>query len=366
MEIRHYINYDPQAIWQDMIRVWTQHGGDIIYPGDEKEMLMRTLQAVTVDNLAKVDAGLLRRTLRGATQEDLDDFGESNFCPRIEAAAARGKVKISLKASGQSGVIEAGTEMTADGSVYYRTTEEVAVSGYAQDVVAGIECTQAGEAGNGLAAGVQMQTVKSAPLIRRIEVYEATAGGNEREEDDAYRERIRTNGLADVTTGAAARYEAVARAVSSAILDARAKRLSAGQVGTYLLIEEGADAQSLIEQVKAAQSARTARPLTDYVVVEEAQALAYVLNITCRLEETAAGNAAAAIEEAVKSYREWQDYTLGRAFNPDYLVAKLYQAGAMRVQIAPESSFNGGAAQYTAIEEGQRCLGEVNIVQEES
>lgn len=363
-QVVRYVEYDPDKIWENIMQVWSEAGGSVLYPGDEKEMLLRTFQNVTVNRLAAFDAGAKMHTLRFALEEYLDIKGEDNFCPRIEAAAATGSVKITIGATGQAGEIPAGTEITAEGGVYFRTTQGAAYNGYEQTVIVPIECTVPGGVGNGLKAGTQMQPVESLEYVRHMEIYQATAGGNDREEDEPYRERIRTAGPANVTTGPSDRYEAVAKAVSSDILDARALRISAGQVGVYLIVEDGADEESLKAQVLSALTTKSERPLTDLVVVETAEALTYQLSIRYQLEETAAGNVATQIAQAVEDYRKWQDYTLGQAFNPDYLVARMYQAGAMHVKVDGGSSFNGGAAQYTPILKRQRCTGSVQLTQD--
>jgi len=40
----HYLTYDPEEIFQEMNLAYIQAGGDILYPGDEKEMLLRGVQ----------------------------------------------------------------------------------------------------------------------------------------------------------------------------------------------------------------------------------------------------------------------------------------------------------------------------------
>ena len=41
----HYITYDPEAIWEKMMENYNKAGGEILYPGDEKEMLLRSVLA---------------------------------------------------------------------------------------------------------------------------------------------------------------------------------------------------------------------------------------------------------------------------------------------------------------------------------
>ena len=54
----HYVTYDPKAIWLDMMMAYIEAGGDILYPGDEKEMLLRSVLADVVQVLANVDNAL--------------------------------------------------------------------------------------------------------------------------------------------------------------------------------------------------------------------------------------------------------------------------------------------------------------------
>ena len=42
----HYLAYDPEEIWTEMAMTYIDAGGDVLYPGDEKEMLLRGVQAM--------------------------------------------------------------------------------------------------------------------------------------------------------------------------------------------------------------------------------------------------------------------------------------------------------------------------------
>lgn len=33
----HYLTFDPEAIYREMLETYIENGGDILYPGDEKE-----------------------------------------------------------------------------------------------------------------------------------------------------------------------------------------------------------------------------------------------------------------------------------------------------------------------------------------
>ena len=355
----HYLSYDPEAIWREMMLAYVDAGGDIIYPGDEKEMLLRSVQAIITQVFAGVDNALRMQTLRYAVGEYLDALGEQRSCERIEAAAATATVTIALDGGGESDTLPAGTAMTADGKMFYLLTEDLEITGEAQTVTAEVVCDRAGSAGNGLTAGAQVQPQITHPAIRSIVAATDAAGGRNRETDDAYRERIRTFGLASVSTGPRQQYESVAKGVSSEIIDARALNLGDGEVGIYILPASDEGLTALLDAVEAALSDVTTRPLTDQVSVYAATAVPYTLNVKYAYDSSTASQAL--IAQAVSEYREWQEQTIGRAFNPDKLAALLYQAGASRVLWDTGSEFDGGTVAYTEIGENEYCSGSISL-----
>lgn len=356
----HYLTYDPDAIWDTMILNYVEAGGDILYPGDEKEILLRGMQATIVQIFAGVDNALRMATLRYAVGDYLDALGDLRGCERIKASAARAMVTITTNATGKTDVLEAGTAMTADGQVFYTLVEDLQLTGYEQTVTVEVVADRAGTEGNGLVKGTEMTLSFVNSGVNRIVVTEDAKGGNDREEDEAYRERIRAFGLASITTGPEQQYEAVAKSVSSQIIDARALNMGAGQVGVYLILASEEGKQAVMQAVLDALSAEDVRPLTDNVSVYQAKDITYKLDVHYTADNSSA--VTAAIAQAVNDYQEWQDNTIGRPFNPDRLMAAIYQAGASRVTWGPESKFKeDGNVQYTEIGESERCKGEITL-----
>ena len=62
----HYITFDPDEMWQAMNLAYIEAGGDVLYAGDEKEMLLRGVQAILMQAFAGVDNALRMATLRDA------------------------------------------------------------------------------------------------------------------------------------------------------------------------------------------------------------------------------------------------------------------------------------------------------------
>lgn len=354
----HYLSYDPEEIWAAMMAAYAEAGGDILYPGDEKEMLLRGVQSIVTQCFAGIDSALRMATLRYAVGDYLDIYGESRSCLRIEAAAAEATVEIAFAATGQAKTIPAGTALTADGEQLYLLLADIEQTGQAQTVRAQVQCSQAGSLGNALTAGATMQFTVQRAGVSSVQCVVSAGGGRDAEDDDTYRERIRTYGLTAVTTGPQRQYEAAAKAVTSEILDAQAVQLSAGKVGVYVILKSDAGASGVLADVSAALSASSTRPLTDQVQVARATDIPYTLKLRYKTE--AGQDIAAAVAAAISDYQEWQDNVIGQAFNPDRLMAAVYNAGAIRVTWDTGSAFNGdGAVQYTPIGDGKRCKGTI-------
>lgn len=355
----HYLTYDPDAIWMDMMAAVLEAGGDILYPGDEKEMILRAALATAVNLFAGVDNALRMATRRYAVQEYLSIYGEDRFCERIPAQKAKATVEIAFAESGQARIIPAGEPLTADGAQIWVLTQDVEQTGYAQTITAEIEAREAGSAGNGLMAGTQMQLMNPTAAAARITCTESAAGGREQEDDETYRERIGRSGTLRNTAGASVMYENIAMAASAYVVDARAKNPGAGKVDVHLLIEDGADTEGVIADVLNALTPLNARPMTDDVRALQATAHTYTLKAICGRGEGA--DITEAVNRAVSTYLKWQNRKLGRPFNPDRLMAMIYEAGAERVTFAADSRFDDGPAVYTSIDVHEYCTGEVSV-----
>ena len=249
--------------------------------------------------------------------------------------------------------------VTADGETLYALTDSVMLSGLAQTLRAVIRAEKTGTDGNALTAGTQMQTLLPFAGIESICCAESAAGGREQEDDESYRERIRAYGLSNITTGPRQQYEAAAMAVSTEILDARAVNQGAGKVGIAILAAEGAE-DSLLTEVETALNDLSVRPMTDQVNVFRAEEKPYTIKAAYKADR--GENLAEDMAECVKSYQSWQDGTIGRTFNPDRLMAAMYQAGAERVAWQTGSAFGeAGAIEYTEIPETACCKGTITL-----
>ncbi|MBQ9252237.1 MAG: baseplate J/gp47 family protein [Clostridia bacterium] len=354
----HYVRYDEEETWHEMVKTYLDCGGQILYPGDEKEMLMRAVLAIATAIMAKVDSALRMDTLTYATGEYLKEYGQKRNCVYIDAIAATAPVEMEFYPTGIAQTIPAGTGLTVDGQIIYETTEDLEITGTAQTLQTTLQCQTPGAIGNGLHEGAQMQFIESVDGFVKCIVTETASGGVDEEDEEVYRERIRNYGLASVTTGPEQMYESQATAASSQIIDARAINDGAGEVGLYLILAEDAERESIFNSVEQRLSAITTRPLTDHVSIHEAAERNYNLNVEVYYSQYAGigDDVTAAVEE----YQSWQDNRIGRAWNPDKLMAMLYQVGCERVRFTGGSGMSG-SVQYTEIEPSAHCKGTIRI-----
>ena len=379
----HYLSCDPDKMWEEMMIVYAAAGGDVLFPGDEKYILLRSVQQMLMAAYAAHDNAARMRTLRYAVGEYLDLIGEGMRLPRVEAQAATTTLAVTVRAAGNTVAVAAGTQYSYNGMLIFETAEESArasVPGEEVTFTIPARCTTEGIAGNGVPAGTLLQAMNPTALVMRVEVTAESAGGTERETDEEYRERMQESSYIDTTTGPASQYRAQALAVSAEIIDASAVAdseygedgtgtaygLAAGQVLVSLLFDEAmeeSDKLALMEEVRLALSAQEARPLTDVVIVREAERVPFALTVRYAVDRERAGALVSHTEivAAAQEYTAWQCAQMGRAFDPYRLISLLYSAGCARVDIAAESTVAGGAVAYKAILPTQAMHGTVKM-----
>lgn len=377
----NYIEMDFDALYEEALAIYRESGGDVLFPGDEKEMLLRTVLGVLQQERASLNAAIAQGTIRSAEGEYLDILGENAGIERQGETCAEGTLEITLK-RGTSGItLAAGTLFSYSGMLTFETTQAVgATAGAGQAVLTvPIRCTKGGAAGNGIEKGTPLSPVEPRSFFISCILAGTTSGGIEEEEDDAYRKRIIESTFRKNATGSRTQYRAVALGVSAAILDAspvadeefddgvgKKYALRPGQVLVSLMFTETAseeDKAQIIQSAWLALNADESRPLTDTVIVREAKSKTFALKVRYRLQESDTGeNLRAAVLSAAEEYKQWQSAAIGRAFDPYRLTSMLYSAGCSRVDIdAAASSFDGGAAGYSAVDGATRLNGTVEL-----
>lgn len=256
--------------------------------------------------------------------------------PRARAAVCTQRFHIS-EAQQSAVLVPAGTRVTCSGGLVWETAEDVYINIGDTYADTQLRCQTPGTAGNGYAPGQLDTLVDLYDYCAATENLTESDGGADEATDEEFYEIMRASMDGYSCAGARGSYEYFAKLVSPEIGDVIANSPTPGVVKLYVLMDDGTLAT---EEIKAAVlekcSADEVRPLTDKVLVEDAEAVEYSIAFTY-YTQTGAGRSAleirAAVDRAVAEYTIWQSARLGRDINPSVLMGLLMQTGVKRVTL---------------------------------
>lgn len=339
-----YIETDSAKIYTNIIGKLMDFCNEALYPGDERRIFGEALVQVLTGVFALFDDRAKQRVLRNARGTVLDAIGEMLNVPRLAPAPASANFRFCVSApQPQNIIIPAGTRITADGTVYFATTETVMLQAGAMYVSVPAECTEGGSTYNGYAANSITTLVDLIPYIAGVYNATATAGGDDgepytEEGDERYRERIRLS-PASLSPGTESGYIYYAKSADPDIADVRidCPENEPNTVNIYALMTGGAlpdddTLQTMLDTIEAGN----VRIMTDHVQAFAPGVVEYTIDVryACSAE-----NEAAVIQSiegeggAIDQYIAWQSAKLGRAVVPDKLRNLMYEAGATMVTI---------------------------------
>ena len=347
-----FVETDPQEIINSIISGYEELAGYTLADGDPRRLFLLSIAYIIISQRQQIDASGKSNLLYYAQDDYLDHIGALRRVTRIDAQPAISTERFTLSAVRGADVgIPAGTRVTADNSIYWRTTEAATITAGNLFVDVPIEALTAGDAGNGIGVGSIARLVDPIPYVQSVSNTTETSGGREKESNDAYRSRIYQAPAGFSIAGPRDAYIFWALTANSGIVDVSAESPSAGEVEIVLLLADGAiPSQSVLDQVEAVLSEDTIRPLTDLVTVSAPTPSSYDINITYYIRTADAASEAdiqARVADAVAEYIAWQRSKLGRDINPDELVFRLINAGVKRVAITAPT-FNAVAPNEVA------------------
>ncbi len=183
--------------------------GEALYPGDERRIFGEAaLAPIFVSFFNAVNDGCRQKLLRYARGEVLDALGENNHCTRKTAEKAETTLRFSLSAALPNNVVIPEGVRAASNSKYFATESTVTIQAgqtYADVAAAAVE---GGTAYNGIGTNGITEIVDTylIPEVSSVTNTTATSGGTDEENDNAYRERIRSADDRYSTAGTAAGY----------------------------------------------------------------------------------------------------------------------------------------------------------------
>ena len=346
----NFVETDASKIYTAIVGSLMDAVNEPLYPGDERRIYAEALVAVFVALYNEFNDKMKQRTLQYARGPVLDAIGARYGVERAEPAHATAMFRFSVEvAQPQNIVIDAGTRITTDGSVYFATDQIAVLQAGKLSVDVQGTCAEGGEAYNGFTIGTINTLVDLIPYIASAVNTTISTGGDNgepytEEGDEKFRERIRLAPATLSTAGPESAYRYFALSADPGIIDVAIDSPEANIIKIYPLMAGGELPDSeVLEKVLATCSADTVRPMTDKVEALAPVAVAYDVELKYYCTQDNEADTVKVIEAAggaIERYNEWQTAALDRDINPDqlrrFVLAPNWEAGligADRVEI---------------------------------
>lgn len=324
-----FVSTDAAAIYTAIVGSLMDEVNEPLYPGDERRIFAEALVAVLVSVYNEFNDRMKQRTLQYARGPVLDAIADRYGLTRAEPAHASATFRFSVAAAQpQNIIINQGTRITTDGSVYFATDQIAVLQAGSLYVDIPATCTEGGSAYNGYTAGTINTLVDLIPYISGAENTETSAGGDDGEPytdegDEKFRERIRLAPATQSTAGPESAYRYFALSADPGIIDVAIDIPSANIVNIYPLMAGGElPGEDVLDKVEAACSADNVRPMTDQVTAIAPEAVQYDIELKYYCTQDNEADTINAVEGeggAIDRYNEWQTAALDRDINPDQL-----------------------------------------------
>lgn len=219
----NFIETSAAEISGDVLEQLENGVGEPLYPGDERRIFGEALSQVIVAVYNSVNDACRQKMLRHARGEVLDALGENRDVTRLNPTYATTTLRFSIsEAVAFNIVIPAGLRVSNDFERYFLTDSTVVLYAGALHVDVTATAEKGGSEYNGIEPGdiANIVDVSEAPLIDAVTNLGETAGGGDREDDEAYRERIREAENKLSTAGPAKAYKYWALSANSRVSDA--------------------------------------------------------------------------------------------------------------------------------------------------
>lgn len=363
-----FVPTDTDAVISLLVSVYEKLTGTAIQPASPERLFIQWVGSVILHERVMNNYTGNQNVPSRAEGENLDALAElTHIRARPAAKAAVCSVRFTISEPQDTSVlIPSGTRVTdTGGALLWETETDVYVPIGETSVEANVRCRTAGVAGNGYAAGQINTLVDLYDYCAGCSNVTVSDGGSDEATDEEYYELMRASMDAFSCAGARGGYIYFAKQVSTEIADVTVTSPEPGTVKIYVLMADGTPAgEEIKREVLAACSADEVRPLTDLVLVEDAQTVPFDVAFTYYIQtgsEKSAAEVASAVKAAVEKYAAWQSAKLGRDINPDKLREYLYQTGIKRVDLA--------APAFTVLQDGSEktvpqvaALGSVSIL----
>lgn len=334
-----FVDTDTERLTNNLIKSYEMFTGRTLYPADPARLFILWVADIIVQERIIINESAKQNVPRYAKGEYLDSISEifkDTYRLEAEAAVSTLKFKLSTTLDTQQ-IIPKGTRATVDGNIIFETIEDLYIqAGEDEGEVLSI-CQTVGEIGNNFIPGQINKIVDLFPYFESVENTTTSAGGSERESDEAFYERMRESMESFSTAGPTGAYIYHAKTASQKVADVSASSPTRGVADIRILLKDGElPSEEILNTIKESISADRTRPLTDYVTVSAPDSVDFNIDIKYYIPKPSANSGSIIsqeVDKAVEAYIKWQTEKMGRDINPSYLISLIMATGAKRVEV---------------------------------
>ncbi|RDY27132.1 baseplate assembly protein [Lachnotalea glycerini] len=277
--------------------------------------------------------------LKYAYDKNLENIGALKQVTRNQGSAASVTLKFELSSVQTSDItIPMGSRVTAGNGVYFYTKETIEIEAGKLEATVTALCDTIGSKYNGYAAGTINTLVTPIAFVDKVYNMDESAGGSDVESDESLAEKIYLAPSSYSVAGPGDAYKFWVKNFNSSITDVYVDTPEPCKVDIRFILEGGElPSDTLVKEVLDYISDGTKRPQTDLISVASPEVKDYEIALTYYINASDANKAATIQSEvniAINSYIDWQKAVIGRDINPSFLISKIMNAGAKRVEIS--------------------------------
>lgn len=233
--------------------------------------------------------------------------------------------------------IPAGTRATCGDQIFFATNEDAVVPAGEMYVDTAATCTMEGASGNGYIAGQLNIISDPVNFVESVENITNTEGGHDEYTNQELKELIYNFPSTYSTAGPEDCYTELIKQFSSNIVDAHVITNQEALVQIYILLQNGKiPEEDYCREALNFLKGLNATPDTDKVEVLAPEVVSYEIDVMYYIassKKNIADSVSKIIEEAAEEFAEYTKKRIGRAVNPDVLIAYANAAGASRLNI---------------------------------
>jgi len=340
-----FVDTDATALLSSLVLSYEAITGRRLFPADPARKFIEWIADIIIQERVIINRSAMLNVPRFAYDEYLDSLAEIfKDAERLQPNPAQTTMRFYISMPRPSAqIIPKGTRITVDGVINFETIEPANIPPGALYAETTAFCLTAGTIGNGFTTGQITKLIDIYPFYERAENITTSAGGADKETDEAFYERLRDSMETFSTAGPMGSYIYWTKTASARIVDVKPSSPEPGVADIRVLLENGEMPDE--EMIQIILNTLTGgndgvRPFTDYVTVSAPAPKYFDIDVTYYISKPREESAAviqAETERVLQAYIKWQTERMGRDINPSRLNEMLMRAGIKRTDIrSPE------------------------------